>query len=252
MVQREFGASGDRVVIEECLTGQECSVLAFCDGETLAPMVPSQDHKRIGEGDTGENTGGMGCYSPVPAVDDALFQTFIKDFMQPTVRAMAAEGMPYTGTLYAGFILPDGKPEILEYNCRFGDPETQVIMPRLASDLAEILLATAQGRLSQVEVQWSDRTCVCVVIASGGYPGKYEKGKPITGIEAAEEDPDVLVFHAGTAMHDGQLVSAGGRVLGVTALGDSYREALDRCYAAVAKIHFDGMVYRRDIGHRAL
>ena len=252
MVEREFGASGDRVVVEECLVGQECSVLGFTDGETLVPMVPSQDHKRIGEGDTGDNTGGMGCYSPVPAVDQALFDRCIDEFLQPTIRAMAAEGTPYTGTLYAGMILPDSGPEILEYNVRFGDPETQVIVPRMTSDLAEALLATAEGRLAEVQVTWSDEVCVCVVIASGGYPGKYEKGKPITGIEAAEQDGRVCVFHAGTALKDGQLVTDGGRVLGVAALGSDYRDALDRCYEAVAKIHFEGMYFRRDIGWRAL
>ena len=252
MVEGEFGPAGKRVVIEECLAGQECSILAFTDGETVAPMVPSQDHKRIGEGDTGDNTGGMGCYSPVPVADDALVSQCVEQFLKPTVRAMAEEGTPYSGTLYGGIILPDSGPEILEYNVRFGDPETQVILPRLKSDLGEVLLATAEGRLSQVEVEWSDETCVCVVIASGGYPGKYEKGKVIQGIERAESDDRVMVFHAGTALSDGNVVSAGGRVLGVTALGNGYRDALDRCYAAVEKIHFDGMYYRRDIGWRAL
>lgn len=252
VVEKEFGPAGDRVVIEECLVGQECSIIGFTDGETLVPMVPSQDHKRIGEGDTGDNTGGMGCYSPVPVVDDETFDHCIEHFLAPTVRAMAKEGTPYTGTLYAGMILPQTGPEILEYNCRFGDPETQVILPRLRSDLAEILVATAEGRLSEVEVQWSDEACVCVVIASGGYPGKYDKGKPITGIERAEEDEKVVVFHAGTALQDGQLVTSGGRVLGVTALGSDYRDALDRCYAAAEKINFEGMYYRRDIGWRAV
>lgn len=252
MVQREFGKSGDRVVVEECLVGQECSIIGFTDGKTLVPMVPSQDHKRIGEGDTGDNTGGMGCYSPVPAVTDEVFAACVDRFLQPTVEAMAADGSPYSGALYGGFILtPDG-PEILEYNARFGDPETQVILPRLKSDLAEVLLATAQGRLDEVTVEWSDEACVCVVVASGGYPGKYEKGRPISGIDRAEEDGNAMVFHAGTALKDGQIVTAGGRVLGVTALGADLREALDRCYAAIDKIHFDGMYYRRDIGWRAL
>jgi len=252
MVEGEFGVSGRRVVVEECLVGQECSIIGFTDGEAFVPMVPSQDHKRIGEGDTGDNTGGMGCYSPVPVMDDNLFDLCIENFLKPTVTAMAEEGNPYTGTLYAGMILPEAGPEILEYNCRFGDPETQVIIPRLTSDLAEVLLATAEGRLAEVDVEWSDETCVCVVIASGGYPGKYEKGKPITGIEDAEQDDKVVVFHAGTKMDGDQLVSAGGRVLGVTALGSDYKEALDRCYAAVDKIHFDEMYCRRDIGRRAL
>jgi phosphoribosylamine--glycine ligase len=252
IVHKEFGLSGARVVVEECLVGPECSVIAFTDGKTVVPMVPSQDHKRIGEGDTGDNTGGMGCYSPVPSVDDALLNTCLEQFLRPTVKAMAAEDCPYTGTLYGGIILPDSGPEILEYNCRFGDPETQVILPRLKSDLAQILMATAQGRLAEVQVEWSDEVCVCVVVASGGYPGKYEKGKVITGIDAAQQDPKVTVFHAGTAIKDGQLVTNGGRVLGVTALGSDYRDALDRCYEAVKKIHFDGMYYRRDIAWRAL
>jgi len=252
MIEGEFGPAGDRVVIEECLVGQECSIIGFCDGETLVPMVPSQDHKRIGEGDTGDNTGGMGCYSPVPVVDDSVFNYCMDTFLEPTVQAMAQEGMPYTGTLYGGIILPQDGPDILEYNCRFGDPETQVILPRLKSDLGEVLLATAEGRLAQVQVDWSDEACVCVVIASGGYPGKYEKGKPISGIEQAEQDEKVFVFHAGTTMAGDQLVTAGGRVLGVTALGSDYKDALDRCYAAAEKIQFEGMYYRRDIGWRAL
>jgi phosphoribosylamine--glycine ligase len=252
MVDEEFGAAGKRIVVEECLTGQECSILAFTDGQTLVPMVPSQDHKRIGEGDTGDNTGGMGCYSPVPIVTDEVFNTCVERFMKPTLAAMAADGMPYSGTLYGGFMLPESGPEILEYNVRFGDPETQVILPRLRSDLAQVLLAAAEGRLASTQVEWSDETCVCVVMASGGYPGPYEKGKPIAGIEAAEADGRVMVFHAGTALRDGALVSDGGRVLGVTALGNGYRDALDRCYEAVRKIEFEGMYYRRDIGWRAL
>jgi len=252
MVKREFGKSGDRVVIEQCLVGPECSIIGFTDGKTLSPMVPSQDHKRIGEGDTGDNTGGMGCYSPVPAVTDDVFSTCVDDFLNPTVHAMARDGNPYTGALYGGFILTEDGVEILEYNCRFGDPETQVILPRLKSDLAEVLMATAQGRLSDVTVEWSDDACVCVVVASGGYPGKYEKGKVITGLDEAEEDQNVMVFHAGTASKDGEVVTAGGRVLGVTALGADLRQALDRAYAAVDKIHFEGMYCRRDIGWRAL
>jgi len=252
LVDREFGKSGERVVVEECLVGPECSIKVFTDGVHLLPMVPSQDHKRIGEGDTGENTGGMGCYSPVPAVDDALFNSIIDTIIRPTVVAMAAEGHPYTGTLYGGIILTEQGPETLEYNCRFGDPETQVVLPRLQSDLLEILLAAAEGRLDEIEPQWSPQACICVVVASGGYPGPYEKGKVIGGLAAAHADPLVQVFHAGTALVDGQVVSAGGRVLGVTALGDDLRQAKDRAYAAIEKIHFEGMYCRRDIGWRAL
>lgn len=252
LVDKEFGKSGERVVVEECLVGPECSVKVFTDGVHLLPMVPSQDHKRIGEGDTGENTGGMGCYSPVPAVDETLFNSIIDGIIGPTVQAMAAEGNPYTGTLYGGIILTERGPETLEYNCRFGDPETQVVLPRLESDLLEILLATVEGRLDEVRPRWSPQACICVVVASGGYPGSYEKGKVITGLDAANEDPLVQVFHAGTALQDGQVVSAGGRVLGVTALGDDLRQAKDRAYAAIEKIDFEGMYCRRDIGWRAL
>ncbi len=252
LVDKEFGKSGERVVVEECLVGPECSIKVFTDGVNLLPMVPSQDHKRIGEGDTGDNTGGMGCYSPVPAVDDALFNSIVDSIIAPTIEAMAAEGHPYTGTLYGGIILTETGPETLEYNCRFGDPETQVVLPRLQSDLLEILLAAAEGRISEVTPVWSPQACICVVVASGGYPGSYEKGKVITGLEAANEDPLVQVFHAGTALVDGKVVSAGGRVLGVTALGDDLRQAKDRAYAAIDKIHFDGMYCRRDIGWRAL
>lgn len=252
MVAREFGASGHRVVVEECLVGQECSIIALTDGKTVLPLVPSQDHKRIGEGDTGDNTGGMGCYSPVPAVSQEIFQTCIERFLRPTVNAMAAEGHPYTGALYGGMILPQSGVEILEYNCRFGDPETQVIVPRMQGDFAAALMATAQGRLQEASLSVAPHACVCVVMASGGYPGSYHKGKPITGIEAAEKDPHVVVFHAGTTMQDGRLVTAGGRVLGVTAWGADFREALDRAYEAVRAIDFEGAYYRRDIGWRAL
>ena len=252
MVDKEFGSAGDRIVIEECLVGQECSIKVFTDGKTVVPMVPSQDHKRIGEGDTGDNTGGMGCYSPVPAVNDTLFDSIVERFLTPTVRAMKAEGMPYSGTLYAGIILPEAGPEILEYNCRFGDPETQVVLPRLESDLLEVLLATAEGRLHEVEVRWSNQAAVVVVIASGGYPGAYEKGKRISGLSDAAGVEGVEVFHAGTSGADGEVYTAGGRVLGVTAVGADLRQARERAYEACSRIIFDGMYYRRDIGWRAL
>ncbi len=252
MIDREFGPAGDRVVIEECLIGPECSIKVFTDGRTVLPMVPSQDHKRIGEGDTGDNTGGMGCYTPVPMVDDALAADIVNRLVAPTVKALESEDSPYCGTLYAGIILTQNGPELLEYNCRFGDPETQVVLPRLQSDLLEILLATAEGRLDQVQPSWSPQACICVVIASGGYPGAYKKGKVITGIEDAEKDDNVFVFHAGTAWDGDRLVTAGGRVLGVTALGDDLLQAQERAAEAIAKIHFDGMYYRRDIGWRAM
>ena len=252
LVRQVHGPAGRRVVIEECLVGQECTVMAFVDGEHLVPMVPSQDHKRIGEGDTGPNTGGMGCYSPVPVLDDALFNRIVREIMLPTVRAMAQEGARYTGCLYAGIVLTEEGPRLLEYNCRFGDPEAQVVFPRLRSDLAEVLLAAAQGRLDEAEVSWDDQACVCVVLASGGYPGPYEKGKVITGLEAAEALPQVTVFHAGTAARDGAMVTSGGRVLGVTAWGADFPETIGRVYEAVDRIAFDGVVCRRDIARRAL
>jgi phosphoribosylamine--glycine ligase len=251
MVRKEFGAAGERVVIEDCLVGEECTIKVFTDGDVVVPMVPSQDHKRIGENDTGLNTGGMGCYSPVPSVDEATERDIVDNIIIPTVRAMREEGTPYTGTLYGGCILTDEGPELIEYNCRFGDPETQVVIPRLDSDLLEVLVATAEEKLDGVELEWSGRAAACVVVASGGYPDSYEKGKRISGLDEADAIDDVKVFHAGTAIENGEYYTAGGRVLGVTALGDDYDEAFDRAYAAIERIHFDGMYFRRDIGWRA-
>jgi len=252
MVQKAFGAAGERVVIEECLVGEECSIKAFVDGETIVPMVPAQDYKRIYDGDEGPNTGGMGCYSPVPAVTDEIFSQVLEEFLVPTVRTLAQEGTPYTGTLYAGIILtPDG-PRLLEYNCRFGDPETQVVLPRLQTDLVDVLLATAEGRLDQVQVRWRDQVCVCVVVASGGYPGSYEKGKLISGLEEAAAVEGVTVFHAGTRKAGSGYVTSGGRVLGVTALGDSFAQARERAYRAVELIDFEDMYFRTDIAQRAV
>ena len=252
MIEKVHGKAGDRVVIEECLVGPEVSVKVITDGKTLIPLPPSQDHKRIGEGDTGPNTGGMGCYTPVPSVSQELFDGIVADFVQPTIEAMAAEGMPYTGCLYAGVILTDDGPELLEYNARFGDPETQVVLPRVDGDFAEVLLAAAEGRLSEVTLPWRDEACVCVVMASGGYPGSYEKGAAIRGVEAAEEIDGVTVFHAGTAMKDGALCTNGGRVLGVTACAPDLKATIDLAYQAVDRIEFEGAYARRDIAHRAL
>ncbi len=252
MVRKLHGKAGERVVIEECLVGQECSVKVITDGKTLLPLPPAQDHKRIGEGDTGPNTGGMGCYSPVPAVSRGLFDDIVARFLEPTVRAMAAEGMPYTGCLYAGVILTENGPELLEYNCRFGDPETQVVLPLLDGDLAQALLAASEERLAEVTLPWRDEACVCVVMASGGYPGQYERGKPIVGLEAAEAVEGVTVFHAGTALQDGAVCTSGGRVLGVTGRGADLRATIGRTYQAVERIRFDGAYYRRDIAARAL
>ncbi len=252
MVVREFGTAGDRLIIEECLTGQEASLMAFVDGEHIAPMVPAQDHKRALDNDEGPNTGGMGAYSPVPAVTDEIFDIAVERILRPTVDAMAREGRPYKGVLYAGLMLTAEGPKALEYNCRFGDPETQVVLPLLESDLVEVMEACVDSTLDQTPLQWSEKTAVCVVMASGGYPGDYEKGKVIEGLDGAARLDDVLVFHAGTAAKQGHTVTSGGRVLGVTALGDGYGDTLDRVYQAVEQIHFVGAQFRRDIGNRAL
>lgn len=247
-----FGKAGATVVIEEYLAGPECSVLAFVDGEMVVPMAPAQDHKRALENDEGPNTGGMGVYSPVPIVTDAEHAAMI-EIMKRTVVALIEEGIEYRGVLYGGFILTDEGPQVLEFNARFGDPETQVVLPRLEGDLADILLAAAEARLDEVELSWSDEWAVSVVLASGGYPGEYETGKVISGIDEASALPGVTVYHAGTVLaEDGSVLTAGGRVLNVTALGESFAEARNRAYEAVSKISWDGMFFRSDIGARAL
>lgn len=251
MEEQVFGQAGMRVVIEEFMVGEEASLLAFVDGEHVLPMVPAQDHKRIGESDTGPNTGGMGAYSPTPFVTPEVFQQTVDTILKPTVAAMAQEGYPYRGILYAGLMVTDAGPKVVEFNCRFGDPETQAILPRLQSDLMEPLLATLSGELDKVQLQWDERDAACVVLASGGYPGDYETGYPITGLDVAEAMEDVLVFHAGTREQDGQVVTAGGRVLGVTALGHGLKAALQRAYEAAGAIDFKNRYFRRDIGAKA-
>ena len=247
-----FGEAGARVVIEEYLTGPECSLLVFTDGRTVIPMATAQDHKRVGEGDTGPNTGGMGVYSPVPIVTEDEYRQMVA-IMQTTVRALTTEGIRFQGTLYGGFMLTKDGPKVLEYNVRFGDPETQVILPRLETDLLEVMVAVAQVRLHQVKLSWSKKWAVSVVLASGGYPGDYEKGKVITGIEDARLMNDVTVYHAGTKIDEaGNLVTNGGRVLNVTALGDDFESAQKRAYLASAMIDFEGKYQRHDIGARAL
>lgn len=252
MVERAFGAAGDRVVIEECLAGQEVSVMVFADGENLAPMAPSQDHKPAFDDDQGPNTGGMGCYSPVPAMDDALLQEALERIMRPTLRAMAAEGYPYSGVLYGGLIITKRGLQVLEFNCRFGDPESQPVLPRMKTDLVELLEAVADGRLDRASCEWSPQAAVCVVMASGGYPGDYEKGKEITGLGEADAMEGVIVFHAATRREDSRWLTNGGRVLGVTGMGDSLPEAIARAYRGVGAIHFEGAHYRRDIAQKAL
>lgn len=251
MTQRAFGASGDRLVIEEYLDGQEASFMFFADGETFVPMTPAQDYKRAYDNDGGLNTGGMGCYSPVPALPTELQTTVIDTIVRPTLKALKSKGIHYKGVLYCGLALTSKGPKVIEFNARFGDPETQVVLPLLETDLAEICLATAAGKLDRVPVNWYDKKAVCVVMASGGYPGDYEKGKIITGIEKAEQAGSI-VFHAGTETKDGQIVTSGGRVLGVTAVGTSYRDCIDTAYAGVNAISFDNAHFRRDIGARLL
>ncbi len=253
MKERAFGEAGQRVVLEECLEGEEASFMAFTDGKDILPMVSSQDHKRVFDGDQGPNTGGMGAYSPAPVVSPEVEARIMQEVMLPFLRGLRQERIPYRGVIYAGLMIKDGRPKVLEFNCRFGDPEAQAVLPRLQTDLFEVALATAEGRLGEIkELQWRPEAAVCVVMASGGDPGKYDKGKPITGLQEAQAIRDVVVFHAGTAFNDTQVVTAGGRVLGVTALGSTVAEAKARAYRAVELIHFQGAHYRRDIADRAI
>ncbi|NOX20534.1 MAG: phosphoribosylamine--glycine ligase [Nitrospirae bacterium] len=252
MKDRAFGSAGDRVVVEECLTGEEASYLVFTDGETILPMASSQDHKRVFDNDQGPNTGGMGAYSPAPVVSPEIEKKIMDQVMKPAIRGLAKEGRKYKGVLYAGLMIKDEQPYVLEFNCRFGDPETQPLLTRLESDLLEVALAISEERLSSVVLEWKPEASVCVVAASGGYPGKYEKGKPIKGLDRVKELDNVVVFHAGTAYNNGQIVTAGGRVLGVTALGKDIKEARDNAYRAIQMIEFEGMHYRKDIASRAL
>ncbi len=248
-----FGDAGAEVVIEEKLVGEELSLLALVDGETVALLPTSQDHKRALDGDGGLNTGGMGAYSPAPVATQEVLDQAVKEIVVPAVHEMAKMGRPYKGVLYAGLMITSSGPKLLEFNCRFGDPECQPLMMRIKSDLLELLVATIEGRLSECEIEVDDRSAVCVVLASPGYPGKYEKGKTISGLEAAAEVPDSFVFHAGSTFKGGNTVTAGGRVLGVTGLGNTVREAVDRTYEAAGKIEFEGGVhYRKDIAFRAL
>jgi phosphoribosylamine---glycine ligase len=246
MAERVFGDAGDEALIEVCLQGEEVSLLAFCDGRTVVPMLPARDYKRVGDGDQGPNTGGMGGYAPSPYLPPALVQEIMARVLQPVVDGMRRRGTPYVGVLYAGLMLTDLGPRVLEFNCRFGDPETQSLMPLLESDLVEICLACVEGRLDQIQVRWSSDQAVCVVLASGGYPGDYSSGKEIVGLEEADHIPSV-VFHAGTKRQEGRLVTAGGRVLAVTSTALSLAQARTQVYAAAQQIHFDGMHYRKDI-----
>lgn len=248
MEDKVFGASGNKVVIEEFLTGPEVSVLSFTDGKTLYPMVSSKDHKRALDGNKGLNTGGMGTISPNPYYSDEMAKECMEKIFMPTVAAMNAEGRPFKGCLYFGLMLTPKGPKVIEYNSRFGDPETQVVLPRLKTDFVDIIVACCEEKLSDINIEWSDEASACVVMASGGYPGSYKKGIEIKGLDENGQVDGAVVYHAGTALKDGKLVTNGGRVLGVTALGKNLDEALDKAYAAVKKIDFENAHYRTDIG----
>ena len=252
LVKKAFGAAGAKVLVEEFLEGEEASFLAFTDGETVLPLPTSQDHKPVFDHDQGPNTGGMGAYSPAPVVNEKIHQEVMEKVMIPTVRGMAKEGRRYRGVLYAGLIIREEKVKVLEFNARLGDPETQPLLMRMKSDLIPVLQATIDRKLSSLKVEWDPRSTVCVVMASGGYPGSYEKGKVISGLEEAAKVPGTFVFHAGTSFKEGKVVTNGGRVLGVTALGDGIRGAIEKAYEAAGKISWDGAYYRTDIGQKAL
>ncbi|MBR5301300.1 MAG: phosphoribosylamine--glycine ligase [Clostridia bacterium] len=245
----KFGKSGARVLIEECMFGREVTVLCFCDGKTIVPMRASQDHKRVFDNDQGPNTGGMGAFAPSPLYTPEIAERAMNEIIVPTMNAMNAEGFTFKGVLYVGLMLTEKGPKVVEYNARFGDPETQVVLPLLDSDLMEIMMAVRNQTLSELNIQWKPESAACIVLASGGYPGKYEGGKVITGMDEAEAD-GATVYHAGTKMADGHFVTAGGRVLGVTALGENLRAAVDSAYAAARKIHFEGAHMRSDIGSK--
>ena len=252
MAQKLFGDAGNTVLVEEMLTGQEATVLALCDGKSIYPMEALQDHKPIGDGDTGPNTGGMGAYSPVPIIDSKMSERIEREILVPIVDAMRRDFGRYEGVLYVGLMFTSAGPKVIEFNCRFGDPECQPLVMRLKSDLLEAMVAVAEHRLDEVTLEWDTRPAVCVVMSSGGYPGDYEKGHEITGIGAAEALGDVKVFHAGTAIADGKLVTNGGRVLGVTALGNTVADAQKRAYEAVEKIHWQDCYSRSDIASKAI
>ncbi len=252
MLDKVFGAAGAEVVIEEFMDGEEASFFAFTDGRNILPLASSQDHKRVFDHDEGPNTGGMGAYSPAPVVTDELYDEIVETIVRPTIAGMAADGHPYSGILYVGLMIQNGRPRVVEYNARFGDPEAQPLLARMKEDIVPILQACARGNLTQTSLEWHDKAAVCVVMASGGYPGSYEKGHPISGLDEAAQLEDLIVFHAGTAEKDGRIVNAGGRVLGVTGLGPDVASAIRKAYEGVAKISWQDVHYRRDIGAKAL
>jgi phosphoribosylamine--glycine ligase len=251
MEAKIFSSAGDRIIIDEYLSGREVSLIAFTDGKTVSPMVAACDYKKIGDGDQGPNTGGMGSYGPVGFFSARMTKKVTKDILLPTVKAMAGEGMPYNGVLYAGLMIVDGEPVVLEFNARFGDPETQVVLPLLKTDLVDILMAIVRGNLDQVKIEWSSEACVGVVMSSAGYPGSYKTGFSIRGIDGA--DKDVLVFHAGTKLgNDGLICTDGGRVLTVVGVGQDMAEAREKVYRNICNIHFEGCYYRKDIALREI
>jgi phosphoribosylamine--glycine ligase len=252
MIEEAFGEAGTEIVVEQFLEGEEASFFALVDGETALPLIGAQDHKRAYDGDEGPNTGGMGAYSPAPVIDDAMAERVMTEIIEPTIKGMAAEGRPYKGVLYAGLMIDDAGPKLIEYNVRFGDPECQVMMMRLKSDLLDLLLACADGKLAKTKLEWRDEAAMIVVMAAKGYPGKYQKGTEIKGLEEADAVEDAVVFHAGTAAQDGKVVAAGGRVLGVTAMGKDVKQAQSRAYQAVDAIDWPEGFCRRDIGWRAI
>jgi len=252
MEEKKFGEAGRQVIIEEFLEGEEVSILAFCDGKTVVPMVSSQDHKKIFDNDLGLNTGGMGAYSPVPFYPDEFEKRVLEEILKPTIKGLRREGKEYKGVLYAGLILTQEGPKVLEFNARFGDPETQVILPRLKTDLIDILNAVIEDTLHKINIQWEDNAAVCVVVASGGYPGKYQKGKVISGLERSEKMKNIIAFHAGTKFQDNQVITSGGRVLGITAWDETISKAKERAYKGVKEIYFEDMYYRKDIAVKAI
>ncbi len=253
MKEKIFGNAGDRVVIEEYLEGEEASFMAFTDGKTIVPMVSSQDHKRVFDNDEGPNTGGMGAYSPAPHVNKTVQKKVIEKILNPLLHGLRFEGIEYKGIIYAGLMIKNNEPYVLEFNCRFGDPETQPVLTRLDTDLVKIGLAITQKSLDSIEIKWKPQASVCVVVASMGYPGKYEKGKVIKGLNEVKKIKDVYVFHAGTAYNDSnEIVTSGGRVFGITAMGKDIKEAREKAYSTIKLIHFDGMHYRKDIAVKAL
>ncbi|MEK7272040.1 MAG: phosphoribosylamine--glycine ligase, partial [Nitrospirota bacterium] len=250
--ERAFGSAGDKVIVEQCLKGEEASFMVLTDGKTFIPLATSQDHKTVFDNDKGPNTGGMGAYSPAPIITESLEADIMKNIIKPVIKGLTKERINYRGIIYAGLMICDGKPYVLEFNCRFGDPEAQPVLMRLDSDLFDALKATSEGKLKDIKLSWKNDASVCVVLTSKGYPGSYEKGKVIKGLDSLKNRDDLMVFHAGTSVDDKGFVTSGGRVLGVTALGKDIRGAKENAYQAIKKIHFDGMHYRKDIGDKAI